>query len=150
MSLRHYTCKMCWNQEDWTLLVQGWTTSVRFKQQNPAEECLCDPMLPEVSWQHIRVKWMKKHKLAPRLLVTHQPQKGSQWMEKKDINKARLLMLSDLICLWEAHLLIALKLPLISPVKQAFFITHVKSSALPYNMQMVVKPAFLYTARKAK
>lgn len=74
-------------------------------------------------------------------------QKGSQWMEK-DINKTRLLMLSNLICWQEAHLLIALKLPLINPVKQAFLLPMLKVQL--YLMQMVVKPVFLQTARKEK
>lgn len=34
--------------------------------------------------------------------------------------------------------------------KTGFFITHVKSSTLLYNMEVVVKPVFLHTARKAK
>lgn len=57
-------------------------------------------------------------------------------------------MLSNLICWQEAHLLIALKLPLINPVKQAFLLPMLKVQL--YLMQMVVKPVFLQTARKEK
>lgn len=77
-------------------------------------------------------------------------QKGSRWMEKKDINKARLLMLSNLICWREAHLMIALKLPLINPVKQDFLSPTLKSSTLPYNNVDGCKASFSPHCQKAK
>lgn len=69
-------------------------------------------------------------------------QKQSQQTERKYTNKARHVMLSEPICWQKAHSSVALKLPSNQSSKIVFFfITSIKSSALPYNVQqMVAKP----------